>query len=94
MSSRVDVDSDSVRLSVGSTCDAVVEGGSLARDEGVDMGSGSSIGSRLVSLIEMTIFSRSRGVRCFALPRLMVPTDSLRRNSGRALGMQGADCDV
>ena len=73
----------------------LAEGGSAAGSAGV--GIGSSIGSRrFVSLMEMTIFSRSIGVMCFSRPRLRVLSpDSFRLRPGRARGMRGLMvCDV
>ena len=50
----------------------------------------SSIGfgsSSFVSLIEITIFSRSHGVMCFSRPLLVQSRATVCRNSGRALGI-------
>lgn len=69
------------------SCDADVESGSATAFEdggGIGRSSGSSC---CVSLIEMTIFSRSMGVMCFSRPLLLLLEESVRRSSGRASGM-------
>ena len=74
------------------SCDTEVEGGSTGVVEEV-AGMGRSMSSSFdVSLIEMTIFSRSTGVMCFSRPRLSQL--SARLSSGRALGMVVAEAGV
>jgi hypothetical protein len=67
-------------------------GSLMDRLDGVAIGS--SIGSSCcVSLMEMTIFSRSTGVMCFSRPRLVLLAESCLLNSGRACGMRVAGAD-
>ena len=56
---------------------------------GVEIGKTIGRGSSsCVSLMEMTIFSRSTGVMCFSRPRLLLSHEKSRHvSSGRALGM-------
>lgn len=91
----VALDEASSRSNFDRIWDVLVDGGSAAGSAGV--GIGSSIGSRrFVSLMDVTIFSRSIGVMCFSRPRLRVLSpDSFRLRPGRARGMRGVVvCDV
>lgn len=58
---------------------------------GVDIGNAIDFGSNsVVSLMEMTIFSRSTGVMCFSRPLLLLSQESAHRSSGRAFGIMVA----
>lgn len=75
------------RSRLGRLCNVCVDGDSAARIDGVGMGK--SIGSSsCVSLIVMTIFSRSHDVMCFSHPLLLLSHRLKRLNSGRACGRE------
>ena len=56
---------------------------------------GADIGNRFVSLMDLTIFSRSMGVMCFSRPRLvLLLLESTLRSAGCAFGRHVAGQDV
>lgn len=86
----------SSNVSFEKSCETEVEGataGSCLYEEGAGMVN-STRASFWLSLMEMTIFSRSTGVMCFSQGRLLLSVERWRVSSGRAVAASSSSSDT